>query len=64
MVKFNFTSEFRHWAVRARKHCVLCKAWAMLVYKPGIVEVDEETARAAAQAGAGRAVEDSARHGA
>jgi hypothetical protein len=59
MVAFNFEKEFRHWALRARKHCVLCKAMSLLVYKPGVVEIDAETARAAAQAGAGSPVENS-----
>jgi len=58
MVTFNFTREFRHWVRTARKHCVLCKALTLIVHKPGVAEVDEETARAAAQAGAGRPVEN------
>lgn len=59
MVAFRFEREFRHWARVARKHCVLCKALALIVHKPGIAEVDEETARAALLAGAGSPVENS-----
>lgn len=57
MVAFNFTREFRHWAERSRKHCVLCKALSLIVHKPGIADVDEETARAATEAGAGAVLE-------
>lgn len=63
MVAFNFTREFSHWALRARKHCVLCKAMALLVYKPGVVEIDAATALAATQAGAGSPVENSGGNG-
>jgi hypothetical protein len=59
MVQFHFTREFRHWAERSRKHCVLCKALALIVHKPGVIEIDEETARAATAAGAGAVVETS-----
>lgn len=54
---FRFDREFRHWAERARKHCVLCKALSLVVHKPGTYEVDEETARAATEAGAGAPVD-------
>lgn len=57
MVQFAFKREFRHWAERARKHCVLCKAMSLFVYPAGkTIEVDEETARAATEAGAGAVV--------
>jgi len=53
MVTFRFEREFSHWALRARKHCVLCKVWSLITHKPGIAEIDEETASAATEAGAG-----------
>lgn len=59
MVAFRFEREFRHWVRTARRHCVLCKALSLIVHNPGVAEVDEETARAAAQAGAGRPIENS-----
>lgn len=63
MVQFTFALEFRHWVRRSRKYCVLCKAMSLIVYPAGVtVEVDEETARAAAQAGAGEAVSNSPGH--
>jgi hypothetical protein len=56
MVKFEFTSVFRHWAERARKHCVLCKAMTLFEHQPGTREVSEEVAAAAEAAGKGKRV--------
>lgn len=56
-MQFRFDREFQHWAMRARQHCVLCKVMALLIYKPGTFDIDEETARAALEAGAGAPVE-------
>lgn len=53
MVAFNFEREFRHWVRKARARCLLCKALTLIVHKPGVADVDEETARAATLAGAG-----------
>lgn len=56
MVEFEFTSTFRHWVERARKHCVLCKALTLFEYKPGRLPVSEDVAAAAEAAGAGHRV--------
>lgn len=56
MVEFEFTSTFRHWVERARKHCVFCRALTLLEYRPGRLPVSEDVAAAAEVAGAGRRV--------
>lgn len=53
MLRFRFDREFRRWLMKARANCVLCKAMTLVVFKPGVCEIDEETAAAAAEAGAG-----------
>lgn len=58
MVRFEFTREFRHWARRAKQHCVLCKALSLFVYKPGVLPVSEEVAAKAEAEGAGRRLRD------
>lgn len=60
MVEFEFTSTFRHWVERARKHCVLCRALTLLEYRPGRLPVSEDIAAAAEAAGAGRRVDGEA----
>jgi len=57
MVTFRFDKEYRHWALRARKHCILCKALSLIVHKIGIREVSEDVAREAEQAGAGERIQ-------
>ncbi|WP_072389876.1 hypothetical protein [Hyphomicrobium sp. CS1GBMeth3] len=53
-VLFEFTGEFWHWA---RGKCVLCKALALFVYKPGVLPVSEDVAAQAEAEGKGRRVE-------